>query len=255
MECVEGHGAIADELVVDGIRATSVFHAVGVLGPHTHGTAKLVVLVDGGATERIGLELVTHRRFEVVARGRLRSHENQYHACGARSIVVEIDSPATFDGHLDAATARALGTRLAAAFGSVDRRRRVPVIVTEIATAFGRPRSTPGWLEAAREVLFERMAEPPSLVELADRVGVHAVHLAQAFRRHFGVAPMGFVRGHRIFRAVELIAAGMPLARAAADVGFADQSHMTRAIAEARRAPPATLRRLMRPNLVQDRRN
>jgi transcriptional regulator GlxA family with amidase domain len=103
--------------------------------------------------------------------------------------------------------------------------------------------------------LFERLADPPSLVELAQRVGVHAVHLAQAFRRRFGITPMGFVRGHRVFRAVDLIAAGMPLARAAADVGFADQSHMTRAIGDARRAPPATLRRLMRPNLVQDPRD
>ena len=132
----------------------------------------------------------------------------------------------------------------------------MPAIVADIVAAFERPRrGTPAWLDAARERLFDRMAEPPSLVDLAERVGVHAVHLAQAFRRHFGITPMGFVRGHRVFRAVELIAAGMPLARAAAEVGFADQSHMTRAIAEARRAPPATLRQLMRPNLVQDRRN
>jgi AraC family transcriptional regulator len=233
-----------------------VFHAVGVLGSHTHGTAKLVVLVDGGATERIGLELVTHRPFEVVARGRLRAHENQYHAHGARSIVVELDTPTKFDGYLDDASARRLGRRLAAAFSSPDRRRLVPATVAEIVTAFERtPSSTPPWLDAARERLFERLADPPSLVELAQRVGVHAVHLAQAFRRRFGITPMGFVRGHRVFRAVDLIAAGMPLARAAADVGFADQSHMTRAIGDARRAPPATLRRLMRPNLVQDPRD
>jgi len=185
MECVDGHGAIADELVVDGIRATSVFHAVGVLGSHAHDTAKLVVLVDGGATERIGLELVTHRPYEVVARGRMRPHENQYHACGARSIVIEIDSPAKFDGCLDDASARRLGRRLVAAFSSPHRARLVPATVTEIVRAFEHPpASTPTWLEAARELLFERMAEPPSLVEVAERAGVHAVHLAQAPLRH-----------------------------------------------------------------------
>jgi AraC family transcriptional regulator len=253
--CVAGHGRITDELVVDGIRATSVFHAVGALGSHAHDTAKLVVLVEGGATERIGLELVTHRPFEVVARGRLRPHENQYHACGARSIVVELDSAAALDGHLDPATARAFGVRLATAFDSADRQRRLPAVVTDIAMAFDQRRSTPSWLDAAREMLFERMTEPPSLVELGERLGVHAVHLAQSFRRHFGITPMGFVRGHRVFRAVGLIATGMPLARAAAEAGFADQSHMTRAISLARAAPPATLRRLMRPNPVQDRHN
>jgi len=50
-------------------------------------------------------------------------------------------------------------------------------------------------------------------------VGVHPVHLAQAFRRRWNVTPLGYVRAHRVFRAVELIASGGALAEVAADVG------------------------------------
>jgi transcriptional regulator GlxA family with amidase domain len=60
------------------------------------------------------------------------------------------------------------------------------------------------------------------------------------------MTPMGYVRAHRVFRAVELIAGGSALADVAAAAGFADQSHMTRAIRDARAASPGALRRTMR---------
>jgi len=41
---------------------------------------------------------------------------------------------------------------------------------------------------------------------------------------------------------VELIARAVPLARAAAEVGFADQSHMTRAMRRDRSITPGQLR-------------
>jgi len=79
---------------------------------------------------------------------------------------------------------------------------------------------------------------------LAREVGVHPVHLAQSFRSRLETTPGGFVRAHRMFRAIELIRGGASLAAAAHAAGFADQSHMTRAIRRARGAPPGMLRRL-----------
>lgn len=249
--CVAGHGLVEDEVWVDGVRAVVARHPPGVLDAHAHETAKLVVLLDGGAAERIGLELVEHRRYEVVARSRLRAHENQYHACGARSLIVELDAAAKLHGHLEPAAAAMLGRRLVHAFHAprASRRRQVSAAVSEIVAAFERPRrGAPAWLDAARERLFARLEDPPPLDELARALGVHVVHLAQAFRRQFAHTPMGYVRAHRVFRAVDLAARGAPLARIAAETGFADQSHMTRAITRARGAPPAALRRAMKPS-------
>jgi AraC family transcriptional regulator len=105
------------------------------------------------------------------------------------------------------------------------------------------PRPAPGWLEAARELLAERCREPPPLVELADRLGVHPVHLAQAFRARWGLTPFAFVRAHRVFNAVSLAHRGLPLSEVAYACGFADQSHMTRVVRAVRGLPPGRLLR------------
>jgi len=255
--CVAGHGTVLDELRIDGFRMVWVRHAPGLaIDRHSHDLAKLAVLVAGGATERIGQELIEHRRLEVVARERFRAHENQYHAHGACSLVVEL-ADLDVTGQLPPAAARAVGRQLVAAFRAPrGARARIVRSVTREALAalgHGRPRRAPAWLGHARERLFEQLANPPRLGELARVVGVHPVHLAQAFRQHWNMTPLGYVRAHRVFRAVELIAQGMALADIAAEVGFADQSHMTRAIARARQAPPGALRRCMHvPNAVQD---
>jgi hypothetical protein len=90
--CVAGHGAVLDELLIDGIRLVCVEHAPGLaIGRHTHDMAKLAILLSGGATERIGPDLIEHRLLDVVARESFRAHENQYHACGARSLVIELE--------------------------------------------------------------------------------------------------------------------------------------------------------------------
>lgn len=254
--CVTGHGRVLDELVVDGARLVAVEHAAGLaIASHRHDTAKLAILLDGGATERIGADLVEHAQLELVARPRLCAHENQYHAEGARSIVVELDELAGVPDltglarPLDPVAARLHGRRIAAAFGAPrgDRARLARAALREAIAALDAapPPRTPAWLERARELLFAQIARPPGLADLADRVGVHPVHLAQAFRKRWRTTPLGFVRAHRVFRAVELIARGAPLAGIAAEVGFADQSHMTRAIHRARRAPPGLLRRRM----------
>jgi AraC-like DNA-binding protein len=84
------------------------------------------------------------------------------------------------------------------------------------------PPPCPAWLRAARERLVERLADPPSLGELA-RAGYPSVHLAQTFARRYGMPMRRFIRMHRVFRALGLVER-RPLAAIAADVGFADRA-------------------------------
>jgi len=247
--CVAGHGVVVDETRIDGVRLVEVRHGPGqVIATHSHDVPKLVVVVAGGATERIGMALVEHRAFELVVRARLRPHDNQYHATGARSFVFELERLPRLDGALEPATALRLGRRLVAAARAArpERASLLRSAVNEVAAAMRPERATPAWLDAAREALFARVAEPPTLAELAATLGVHPVHLAQAFRRRWDITPLGFVRAHRVFRAVELLARGQALSVVAAVTGFADQSHMTRAIRSTRQAPPGALQRAMR---------
>ena len=143
----------------------------------------------------------------------------------------------------DRAAGRALSARLYAAFRArrSSRARLVAGAARALFEAFekGRRAGPPAWLEAAREALAAELSAPPPL---AARLGVHPVYLAQAFQARYGVTTRAFVRAHRVFHAMQLVIDGTPLAEAASAVGFADQSHMTRAVRGERGEAPGRLR-------------
>ncbi len=250
---MQGHGEVLDELLVDGMRIVDVVHPSALcLGRHLHDTAKLRILLDGADTERRGLEVSTAAPLLPIFRRAFEPHENQYHVLGARSLLVEMDpddsrarraGEGALDGDLE--EGRTLGARIFTAFRAraSSRARLVLAAVDATLDAFGarKRRPVPAWLEAAREILVARADRPPSLDELGSALGVHPIYLAQSFRKRWGLSTRAFVRAHRVFRAIEQIKLGATLADAAIAAGFADQSHMTRAIRAARGAPPKTL--------------
>jgi AraC family transcriptional regulator len=245
---VTGHGTLIDEVRLDGARITEVVHAGGLMIPlHAHDAPKLVVLIAGGATERSGLDITEYRAGTLVIRDRVCVHENQYHAGGARSLVIELDELPVATRRLSASVSLQLGQRMIAATRAshAERARHLQHAIAAAREALraARPSAAPMWLERVRERLFEQLLSPPSLAELAREAAVHPVHLAQAFHARWNVAPHGYVRAHRVFHATACIQRGDRLADIAAEVGYADQSHLTRAISSARGAPPGALRR------------
>jgi AraC family transcriptional regulator len=249
---------VRDEVRVDGLRVVEVDHAAALcLGEHSHDVAKICVVLGGGVSERRGLDVLSPGAFEPVLRPAGATHANQYHACGARSLLVEIDPrdarvrTSTEGLAADRTTARALSARLYAAFRAPrsSRARLVAGAARALLDAFEADRRAelPAWLEAAREALATELSAPPPLADLAARLGVHPVYLAQAFRAHYGVTTRAFVRAHRVFRAMQLVLDGTPLAEAASAAGFTDQSHMTRAVRSERGEPPGRLRHAAGP--------
>ncbi|MGC3029393.1 helix-turn-helix domain-containing protein, partial [Burkholderia sp. DN3021] len=74
-------------------------------------------------------------------------------------------------------------------------------------------------------------AAPVSLAELADLSGVSRFQLLRGFARELGITPHAYLIQSRARLARALLANGLPIADAAAEAGFADQSHLTRAFA------------------------
>jgi len=107
--------------------------------------------------------------------------------------------------------------------------------------------TTPKWLRAARE----RLAEDPSAVSiagLADELGVHRVYFSRAFTAAFGQPPSVYRRAMQTQRALgDLVRPTGRLPEAAANAGFADQSHMCRGFAEFLGVSPGKIRRLIAP--------
>jgi AraC family transcriptional regulator len=104
-------------------------------------------------------------------------------------------------------------------------------------------RTPPNWLLRVRDALDE---ESRTVAGLAAEAGVHPVHLAREFRRHFGRAPSEYRRTARIRRAARSLSEGRSsLAETTHMAGFSDQAHMNREIRSAIGLTPATYRALI----------
>jgi AraC family transcriptional regulator len=69
------------------------------------------------------------------------------------------------------------------------------------------------------------------------------MHLARAFRQHYGASVGEFVRQRRLdFVCRELVASERPVAELALEAGFADQSHLTKIFNRALGTTPARYR-------------
>jgi AraC-like DNA-binding protein len=78
--------------------------------------------------------------------------------------------------------------------------------------------------------------------ELARVQSVSRRQLERDFRHWLGVAPATYLRLVRFQRAAAAVSAGLPLAFAAADHGFADQAHMTRVFRDTSGLTPGNFR-------------
>jgi AraC-like DNA-binding protein len=104
-------------------------------------------------------------------------------------------------------------------------------VVVRHATAPVAPRDTPepaAALARARDYLAAHCSENVSLAHLAATVGLDPFALLRGFSRAYGLPPHSWLLQERVRRAQALLRAGVPPVVVAAEVGFADQSHLTR---------------------------
>ncbi|MBT8767549.1 AraC family transcriptional regulator [Metapseudomonas boanensis] len=94
----------------------------------------------------------------------------------------------------------------------------------------------------AKDLLRERLAEPPSLEELAAAVNLSPFHFARTFRRATGMPPHAWLKQQRLDQARALLKAGCTPANTAAQLGFSDQSHLTRQFKQAYGVGPGEYR-------------
>ncbi|MFP1629138.1 AraC family ligand binding domain-containing protein [Streptomyces sp. 5K101] len=97
--------------------------------------------------------------------------------------------------------------------------------------------------ELAKQLLEERMADPPSLEELAQQLGTSPFALLRAFKSAFGLPPHTWLTDARVRRARHLLDAGTAPAEAAVAVGFTDQPHLNRHFTRIVGVPPGAYRR------------
>jgi AraC family chemosensory pili system transcriptional regulator ChpD len=104
----------------------------------------------------------------------------------------------------------------------------------------------PGAMRRARRLLADRVADCPTLDELAADVGANKFVLLRQFKRELGVTPRQYAVLVRLARAREELARGAHIAEVAARWGFADQAHLTRQFRSAFGVTPGTYVRHVR---------
>jgi AraC-like DNA-binding protein len=93
-------------------------------------------------------------------------------------------------------------------------------------------------VDLARDYLDAHLLESVPSSALERLTGLSRFALTRHFRRRLGTSPHRYVVMRRLERARRLIQSGTPLAGAAADCGFADQSHLSRHFKQAYGVPP-----------------
>jgi AraC-like DNA-binding protein len=100
---------------------------------------------------------------------------------------------------------------------------------------------------AARDAIAANHPAAAGLVPLARLLGVSPYRLSRAFTRELGVSLTRYRNRVRVGRAMERIEAGESrLGRLAADLGFADQAHLTRTVRAHLGHTPTALRAVLR---------
>ena len=99
----------------------------------------------------------------------------------------------------------------------------------------------PGGVRRAREYIDAHIGSNPALQEIADVAGLSPFHLLREFKRVIGLAPHAYLMQRRVEHAKRLLLAGRPMRAIAIDLGYADQSHLSREIRRFYGVPPGAL--------------
>jgi AraC-like DNA-binding protein len=227
------------------------------LPPHGHPQATIAIVLAGGfaGTYWAGERECLPRSVIVEPAGE--QHANRFGdretsilslSIGADGVASAVEAAvARFSHSLDPVA----GLVAHRAAGELDRPDDVTPLAVEAAaleliarvTRAAMPERRPAWLRQARDVLRDRYAESLSLTEVSVAVGVEPERLARGFRRAFGEPIASYLRRTRVNAAATLLASTeLPISRVAVDVGFSDQSHLTRWFARYVGTTPARYR-------------
>ena len=234
--------------------ASLFYYPAGLSQPeHDHASSQFSAVLAGSLVERIGGTRHCAGPGQVAAKLRGTVHSDCYGPNGAVLLSFRFRCEETAENALDGSggnwrTARASGPalarNLACCLGDAGSDDFLWDVLSLVEPKCARAR-VPDWLRWVRAQL-DMGAESPDIASLAGQAGVHRVHLSKQFTRLFGVTPSVYRQRQMALRALRgLVDDHLAPAAAAHDAGFADQSHMARAIRAAFGTTPRRLAALL----------
>ena len=200
---------------------------------HRHARAYAAVVLTGDYIEagdagrrRVSPgEVILHHRFE--------AHANRF---GGRGAVV-LNLPLPDDWSAPAPFMRLADPDAVVRGAERDPREAVEALIAGLLPAAP---DIPDWPDLLAETL--RRDSQLSLGDWARAHGLAAATVSRGFRQAFGISPIRYRAETRALAAWRALSSAVPLADLAAETGFADQAHMTRAIVALTGRPPGAWR-------------
>lgn len=233
---------------------------------HSHNWPLFCLVIDGSYTETYGAKTRSCCPYTLLYHPPSELHAEHFHNSGGRSFIIEIDpdwlnrlrgqaivadDSADFYGGI----LGVLGQRLYKEFQAMDNLSPLVIegLMLEIVGEASRHTKLPStlrpphWLTQAHDLLRDSFTKHLTLDEIAKVVGVHPVHLAQAFHKYYRCTIGEFIRQLRIeYACNQLATTNASLVEIAMAAGFADQSHFTRTFKRYTGVPPSQYRSIFR---------
>ncbi len=236
------------------------------LSRHNHELHNIAFVLNGAFTEILDRRDIECSPQSLVIKPAGEAHANRYGRMGMRCLLIEMH-PKHLEAlspwskvfscveHVRSAIVSLLGMRIYKEFRNMDAASPLAIegLILELTAELSRrgnlvlERKRPRWLEQSYEILHECFSENLSLATLAATVGVHPVHLAREFRKHFGCSLGEYLRRVRIeFASRELSNPDASLVEIAVAAGFAHQSHFSRIFKKHTGMTPSEFRAALR---------
>ncbi|WP_158822634.1 AraC family transcriptional regulator [Granulicella sp. S156] len=234
------------------------------MSPHLHEDCTFTVVVRGDYQETIRSEDTEHCPGSMLFYPAGEVHSQQFGSSGSSKLIfVPTAASLEFLSERGVALAQAphvrspaitqLARRVIAEKRHDDSFSELTVtgLLLELIAEFGRLEKNdghhikpiPAWLRQIREQLQDEPEQSKTNEELAASVGKHPVHLAKAFRGHFGETMGEYQRRLRLQKAEVLLRKSkVTLVEVALACGFASHSHMSRSFRAAYGISPSRFR-------------
>ena len=230
------------------LRLTESLYQPGLsIGAHSHSSAIFGLILRGCLQQQSSLVTMTCSSGSVFYNPPEIPHTNLVNDLGARCVYLELSpqwlervdlsgSPLKDPALCPNSRIRSLARRIYAEWLAKDDVTSLVVeglsceLVTELFRVQKQStgRRPPMWLTRVRDLIECRFADPPSLSGLSAEAGVHQVHVARQFRKHYGMTIGEFVRHRRIeFARDKLCNSNLSIVDIALEAGFAHQAHFT----------------------------
>ena len=217
---------------------------------HCHELANIAFVLSGSFTEVLDRKSIECEPQSLLIKPAGEAHANRYGQAGMHCLLIELTNQQSDAGfvysralnevtHLRIGNMAALGWRIYKELRLMDSATPLAIegLILELLATISRQRNVsigrvpPYWLNQVKDLLETHFSQEMKLARLAALVNVHPVHLARAFRQHFGCTIGDYVRNVRInFACDQLRHSDKSIAEIALAAGFADQSHFSRVL-------------------------